>query len=552
MNEWMQWALLGAVAVPGARAGLWTWQRLQLSRAKHPSLAGHARWSQRLARWTPGYQWPAATWMTADQATDEVVQRRREGLDRLKDVLQDQAPVGTELTRRSKQYLPDVDLTTRYKVPFPYAAWVTQQLSGNKFLTRANGARVVDADGRSYWDLTGSYGVNLLGHEQYKVSQRASAAVTDDMGMVLGAYHPVVLDNLERLARWSGHEQFTFHMSGTEAVMQAVRLARYHTGRRHVVRFCGAYHGWWDDVQPGPGNPLPARDTYTLAEMSERTLEVIRSRKDIACVLVNPIQALHPNRAAPGDSTLLGRTRISRFDREAYTDWLQRLKAACTEAGVAFILDEVFLGFRLAPGGAQEYFGVKADLVTYGKTVGGGWPVGVVCGSPRWMQRYRIERPAHLCFARGTFNAHPGVMASMNVFLKSLDTPEVQALYRGADERWAGHREALNVRLQALQVPVQVEGMGSVWTTNYLVPGRYHWMLQFYLQKHGLWLSWIGTGRLIFSIDLSDEDMADVITRWCDAAAEMKADGWWSSPPLKSSERRWQWLREWWQHRQRT
>ena len=84
-------------------------------------------------------------------------------------------------------------------------------------------------------------------------------------------------------------------MSGTEAVMQAVRLARYHTRRSHLVRFCGAYHGWWGDVQPGVGNPSPARETYTLKEMDERPLRVLRTRSDIACVLVNPLQALHPN-----------------------------------------------------------------------------------------------------------------------------------------------------------------------------------------------------------------------------------------------------------------
>ena len=89
-------------------------------------------------------------------------------------------------------------------------------------------------------------------------------------------------------------------MSGTEAVMQAVRLARYHTRRSHLVRFCGAYHGWWGDVQPGIGNPSPARETYTLADMSEHTLHVLRTRRDIACVLVNPLQALHPNAGRAG------------------------------------------------------------------------------------------------------------------------------------------------------------------------------------------------------------------------------------------------------------
>ena len=97
--------------------------------------------------------------------------------------------------------------------------------------------------------------------------------------------------------------------------MQAVRLARYHTRRTHLVRFCGAYHGWWGDVQPGVGNPLPARETYTLADMSEATLHVLRTRRDIACVLVNPSQALHPNARRRRDSALVDSSRSADFDK---------------------------------------------------------------------------------------------------------------------------------------------------------------------------------------------------------------------------------------------
>jgi glutamate-1-semialdehyde 2,1-aminomutase len=155
------------------------------------------------------------------------------------------------------------------------------------------------------------------------------------------------------------------------------------------VRFCGAYHGWWEDVQPGIGNPLPPRETYTLKDMDSDSLRVLRTRKDIACVLVNPLQALHPNsraRAIPRWSTA---ARSASFDRAAYTAWLQQLREVCTRTRHRADFDEVFVGFRLAPGGAQEYFGVQADMVTYGKTLGGGLPVGVVCGRRDLMKRFR-------------------------------------------------------------------------------------------------------------------------------------------------------------------
>ena len=159
-------------------------------------------------------------------------------------------------------------------------------------------------------------------------------------------------------------DEVSFHMSGTEAVMQAVRLARYHTGRSHLVRFCGAYHGWWDDVQPGIGTPRTVDGTYTLKEMDDATLRVLERRRDIACVLVNPLQSLHPNAGGPGDSTLIGSRPAGadrRVDRGAYAAWLRRLRDVCTRRGIVLIVDEVFVGFRIAYGGAQEYFGVAAD-----------------------------------------------------------------------------------------------------------------------------------------------------------------------------------------------
>ncbi len=123
-----------------------------------------------------------------------------------------------------------------------------------------------------------------------------------ELGPVLGPYHPVIIENTKILREISGLDEVSFHMSGTEAVMQAVRLARYHTKRSHLVRFCGAYHGWWGDVQPGIGNPVPAHETYTLTDMSEDTLRVLRRRRNIACVLVNPLQALHVNASDATDS----------------------------------------------------------------------------------------------------------------------------------------------------------------------------------------------------------------------------------------------------------
>jgi glutamate-1-semialdehyde 2,1-aminomutase len=316
-------------------------------------------------------------------------------------------------------------------------------------------------------------------------------------------------------------------MSGTEAVMQAVRLARYHTRRKYLARFCGAYHGWWGDVQPGVGNPVAARETYTLKDMDEASLHVLRTRHDIACVLVNPLQAMHPNASAPGDSALIDSGRSAAFDRAAYAAWLAKLRSVCTERNIVLIFDEVFVGFRLAAGGAQEYFGVRADMVTYGKTLGGGLPVGAVCGRAALMKRYRDDRPADICFARGTFNSHPYVMGAMYEFLRRLESEPVRAIYRDLDQVWDRRALQLNDGLRAAGVPVQVSHLSSIWTINYLRPSRYNWMFQYYLRAAGLALSWVGTGRLIFSLNYTDADFAAVTERIVSAASAMLHDGWW-------------------------
>ena len=204
------------------------------------------------------------------------------------------------MTLQASEQISDLQFTETYRVPFQYSRLVREHLGTSAFMVSSAGVTVTDPDGNMFYDLTGSYGVNIFGNDFYKECIAQAAARADALGPVLGSYHPVITDNVARLCAISGLDEVSFHMSGTEAVMQAVRLARYHTGRSHLVRFAGAYHGWWGDVQPGVGNPISPHETYTLADMSERTLHVLKTRRDIACVLVNPLQALHPNAGAAG------------------------------------------------------------------------------------------------------------------------------------------------------------------------------------------------------------------------------------------------------------
>src|SRR6204780_4541962 len=418
--------------------------RLQLSRAKHRSLAGHARLGRLLARFVPYYEYGEAQFFRADDAPEHIGEQRRAAFRRLAALYAQRFANTVRQTNEVQGEISDLQFTARYRVPFQFSRMVRQHLNSGSFVVSSSGPTTTDLDGNQRYDLSGSYGVNVFGYDFYKGCIEWGSARVRDLGPVLGAYHPVTATNVHRLRAISGLDEISFHMSGTEAVMQAVRLARYHTRRRYLVRFCGAYHGWWGEVQPGVGNPVSERDTLTLKDMDERTLRVLRSRGDIACVLVNPVQAPHPNAVAPADSTLVDSGPRPSYDRGAYTTWLQQLREVCSERGIVLIFDEVFLGFRLARGGAQEYFGIRADMVTYGKTVAGGLPIGVGGGGADLMKRYRDDRPADICFARGTFNSHPYVMGAMYEFLNRIDSEPVGALYRGLDDIWKERARALN------------------------------------------------------------------------------------------------------------
>ena len=506
-------------------------RRLELSRAKHPSLTGHSRMAKRVVSFLPGYQFNESQFFSCDGVTETVANTRKAAFYQLAQQLQTKHEKSIALTAEAREIISDLQFTGAYRVPFQFSPLVRQHMKVGAFIQSADGVFVTDQDGQKFYDLTGSYGVNVFGADFYKTCMKEGSERVQEVGATLGAYHPCVAYNVKRLKEISGLDQVSFHMSGTEAVMQAVRLARYHTGRKNLVRFCGAYHGWWEDVQPGPGNPMPPRETYTLRDMHENSLHVLRTRNDIACVLINPLQALHINQGAPGDSSLVDSSRRAAYDREAYTAWLQKLREVCTQKKIVLIFDEVFLGFRLAKGGAQAYFGVQADMVTYGKTLGGGFPVGVVCGRADLMKRFRPEHPADICFARGTFNAHPHVMGAMSVFLEKIETPDIGAIYENLDATWNARREKFNQAMIEKDLPLRAANMSSVWSLYYTGTSRYNWMLQYYLRSEGLALSWVGTGRLIFSLNYTESDFDEVLARFVKACEKMKEAQWFWAPP---------------------
>ncbi len=321
-----------------------------------------------------------------------------------------------------------------------------------RFLDRGLGSHVWDVDGKEYIDLIGSWGPLILGHCCEAVEQ----AVSDEMrkGLSFGAPTDAEVDMAQLVCEMTGTQMVRMVNSGTEAVMSALRLARGATGRSKIIKFAGCYHGHSDSmlVKAGSGAltggapdsaGVPAEiagDTLTANYNDLSSVEALMKANpgQVAAVIVEPVAAnMGVVPPQPG--------------------FLQGLRRLCDESGALLIFDEVITGFRLAPGGAQEYFGVRADLVTYGKIIGGGMPVGAYGGSRKLMEQVAPLGPV---YQAGTLSGNPVAMAAGIAQLRILKSnPEI---YQNLERRGAmlekGLREALT------GIPAQVNRVGSLLT----------------------------------------------------------------------------------------
>jgi glutamate-1-semialdehyde 2,1-aminomutase len=484
--------------------------------------------SRRLSRWVKARDYNADEFFRADGAREPWIQIRRQGLERLAARLRLACPASLAWGNAIRESFSDLRFTDANRVPFPFAREMRDRFNLATVVTASDGPRLRDLDGRWSLDVSGSYGLNVAGFDRYKRWIEDGWKRVKDLGPVLGPLHPVVAENIAMLKAVSGLDDVSFHMSGTEAVMAAVRLARFNTRRKLIVCFSGAYHGWWDGVLPGLGNERTIDDCLTLKDLDPASLAVIRRRaREIAGVLVNPVQSFHPNSPPPNDALLLtSSVRTTQESTQAYGEWLRRLRAVCTACGIPLIFDEVYTGFRLGPGGGQEYFGVDADMVVYGKTVAGGLPIGVVCGARALMRRFDPERPMRLAYVVGTFSAHPAVMGAMNEFLRWVTEPGTRALYDEMNERCAAWVRSTNQQLADQSMPLRIVHFGTIWTVLFKEPGRYNWLLQYYLRAQGVTLSWVGTGRCLTSMDFTPAHYDALREAIVCAARQMQADGW--------------------------
>ncbi len=323
-----------------------------------------------------------------------------------------------------------------------------------RFLQKGRGSRVFDVDGNEYIDLIGSWGPLILGHCCPQVEEAVLTAVKG--GLSFGAPTPSEVEMAELVCRMTGIEMVRMVNSGTEAVMSALRLARGATGRSKLIKFAGCYHGHSDSMLVKAGSGLmtggqpdsagvPAEmagDTLTAAYNDAASVRRLLEANpgQVAAVIVEPVAAnMGVVPPQPG--------------------FLQALRELCDEFGALLILDEVITGFRLAPGGAQAYYGVKADLVTYGKIIGGGMPVGAYGGSRKLMEQVAPLGPV---YQAGTLSGNPVAMAAGLAQLRILrSNPQI---YSELERKGAVLQAGLQEIFREAGIPAQVNRAGSLLT----------------------------------------------------------------------------------------
>ncbi|WP_205522695.1 non-ribosomal peptide synthetase/type I polyketide synthase [Myxococcus eversor] len=402
--------------------------------------------------------------------------------------------------------------------------------------TRSRDARFWDVDGNEFIDLSMGFGVHLFGHQPPFLVDALRERL--EQGMEVGPQSDLAGRAAELLCELTGMKRVTFCNSGTEAVMTALRLARAATGRSKVVMFTGSYHGHSDGtlvvgrMVDGVPQSLPmaagvtqqvADDVIVLPYGEERSLDIIRERMgELAVVVVEPLQSRRPN-----------------LQPRAF---LQSLREMTRAAGVPLMFDEIITGFRLHPGGAQAWLGIEADLVTYGKVVGGGMPIGLVADRGGFVDRidggdwnYGDDSyPAvETTFAAGTFCKHPLTMATMVATLTHLKN-EGPSLQENLNQRAARLAERINEVFQRAQAPVEMVHGGSVMRFN--VAGNSSYLFQplemdlffCHLRDRGIYI-WEGRTCML-STAHGDAELDAIVHAVADSVAEMQAGGFWPQP----------------------
>jgi natural product biosynthesis luciferase-like monooxygenase protein len=395
---------------------------------------------------------------------------------------------------------------------------------------RSQDCRMWDVDGNEYLDIAMGFGIHLFGHSPAFIAEALEEQMK--VGMQLGPQSLLAGQVAEMMSEMTGLERVNFCNSGTEAVIAAMRLARAVTRRDKIALFAGAYHGWSDgtlakqqlvkdevrSVPVAPGiPPNSVRDTLILDWDNPKSLEILHAhRHELAAVLVEPVQSRRPE-IQP-------------------REFLHELRAFTEKTGAALIFDEMITGFRIHTGGAQAWFGVEADIATYGKVIGGGLPIGAIAGKPAFMDAFdggmwdygddSYPQADKTVFA-GAFFKHPLTMAAARAVLTHLkDDPQ---LLPQLNLRAARLVSMLNDYFAQTDLPISVVNYGSLF--RFLVAPKLKWIdLFFYhMLNNGVFI-WEGRNCFL-STAHTDEDLERILSAVKESVEQMRAGDFLPAAP---------------------
>jgi acyl transferase domain-containing protein/glutamate-1-semialdehyde aminotransferase len=390
-------------------------------------------------------------------------------------------------------------------------------------VNRSSGSRLWDVDGNEYIDLTNGFGMILFGHNPEFIREAIRAQL--DQGIEIGPQTPLAGEVAKLICEMVGMERAAFCSTGSEAVTAAIRVARTVTGRDKIAMFAGSYHGIFDEVLVRPtvagGTPRSVpiapgiapnmvENIVVLEYGNPESLQAIKAiGRELAAVLVEPVQSRRPDLQP--------------------REFLQELRGITTASETALVFDEVVTGFRTHLGGAQALFGVRADIATYGKVVGGGLPIGIVAGRSAYLDaldggawRYGDESipEVGVTFFAGTFVRHPLALAAARAVLLRLKE-EGPELHRKLNLRTTRFVEMLNAHAEKVRAPVRLTHFGSWFCFNFPHDLPLASLFFAYMRAKGMHI-WEGRPGFL-TLAHSDADVERVITAFKETLAEMQA-----------------------------
>ena len=398
----------------------------------------------------------------------------------------------------------------------------TKEICYQLVVNRSNGAYVWDIDGNKYVDALNGFGMNLFGWQPEFVNVAVRRQL--DEGHEIGPLHPLAGEVASLVCELTGFDRAGFCNTGSEAVLGAVRVARTVTGRDLIVIFTTSYHGIFDEVlvrgtrtlRSVPAAPgilqAAAENVLVLDYGTPEALQIIRDRApEIAAVVVEPVQSRRPD-----------------FQP---TEFLQELRAITTASETLLIFDEVITGFRSHPGGAQEVFGIRADLGCYGKVIGGGYPIGVIAGKREYMDaldggswQYGDDSipSVGVTYFAGTFVRHPLALAACKAVLEHL-RERGPALQQEINARTTRMTEAMNRIAEASGAPVVIKHFASLWRISFTEDHPLQDLLWAMMRDRGIHI--LDNFPCFLTTSHTDADCATIVAAFKEALAEMQASG---------------------------